>query len=61
MALKTVDLAGEYDLAREIAAQLLNHMWRTYEDYEPHTILPFTLILDGKEHKVSAGRNTYRR
>ena len=152
MALKTVDLAGEYDLAREIAAQLLNHMWRTYEDYEPHTIwecyspteylparnkkaeivrndfcgwsalgpisifledligikeanaftntlvcnfekkpqgrvgvenyrfgnivcsivstkshvrvtsnLPFTLILDGREHKVKAGRNTYRR
>ena len=38
MTLKTVDLAGEYDFARETAYQLMNHMWRTYEDYEPHTI-----------------------
>ena len=38
MALKTVDLVGEYDFAREMAYQLINHMWRTYADYEPHTI-----------------------
>lgn len=38
MTLKAVDLAREYDLAREIAYQLMNHMWRTYEDFEPHTI-----------------------
>ena len=38
MALKAVDLCGDYELSREIASRLLECMYRTYADYEPHTI-----------------------
>lgn len=38
MALKAVDYCGEYGLAREIALRVLECMYRTYADYEPHTI-----------------------
>lgn len=38
MALKATDLIGEYDLAREIGLAILKQMYRTYADYEPHTI-----------------------
>ena len=38
MAIKAVDLAGEDELARQSAWKLMNHMYRTYADYEPHTI-----------------------
>ncbi len=38
MTLKAVDLCGDYALARETGSRLLECMWRTYADYEPHTI-----------------------
>lgn len=38
MALKATDLRGDYDLAREIGGKLLEHMYRTYKEFEPHTI-----------------------
>lgn len=38
MALKAIDLTGDYELARKVASGLLEHMYRTYADYEPHTI-----------------------
>ena len=38
MALKATDLRGDYDLAREVGGKLLEHMYRTYEEFEPHTI-----------------------
>ena len=38
MTLKAVDLCGDYELSREIATRLLECMYRTYADYDPHTI-----------------------
>lgn len=38
MAVKAVDAAGDYALARDCARKLLFHMYRTYVNYEPHTI-----------------------
>lgn len=38
MALKATDLCGDYALAREIGRSLLELMYRTYAEYEPHTI-----------------------
>ena len=38
MALKATDMLGEFDLAREMGGKILEHMYRTYKDYEPHTI-----------------------
>ena len=38
MTLKAIDLCGDYDLARDVAGKLLECMYRTYKDYEPHTI-----------------------
>ncbi len=38
MALKAADMLGEYGLAREVGGRILEHMYRTYRDYEPHTI-----------------------
>ncbi len=38
MALKATDMLGEYDLAREVGGRILEHMYRTYRNYEPHTI-----------------------
>ncbi|MBR6347025.1 MAG: hypothetical protein IKR69_06520 [Bacteroidales bacterium] len=38
MVLKGVDAQGEYGLAREIGKGLLEHIYRTYRDFEPHTI-----------------------
>jgi glycogen debranching enzyme len=38
MALKAADLRGDYALAREVGGKLLEHMYRTYQEFEPHTI-----------------------
>lgn len=38
MALKATDMLGEFGLAREMGGKILEHMYRTYKDYEPHTI-----------------------
>lgn len=38
MALKATDSSGEYDLARSIASSLLEHMYKTYVSFDPHTI-----------------------
>lgn len=38
MALKAIDLCGDYGLTRETAGRVLECMYRTYADYEPHTI-----------------------
>ena len=38
MALKATDDWGEYELAREMGGRILEHMYRTYKDYAPHTI-----------------------
>lgn len=38
MALKATDMLGEFGLAREMGGKILEHMYRTYKDNEPHTI-----------------------
>lgn len=38
MAIKAVDGAGDYALARACARKVLFHMLKTYEAYEPHSI-----------------------
>ena len=38
MVLKALDAYGENALARELARKVVDHMYRTYADYEPHTI-----------------------
>lgn len=38
MALKAADQYGAGDIAKKEAVQILEHMYRTYTDYEPHTI-----------------------
>lgn len=38
MALKAADQYGAGDIAKKEAVQILEHMYRTYIDYEPHTI-----------------------
>ena len=38
MTLKAVDLCGDYALAREAGTRLLECMWETYRQVEPHTI-----------------------
>lgn len=37
-ALKGLAEYGRYDMAHTTGLQLLEHMYRTYTDYEPHTI-----------------------
>ena len=38
MTLKAIDVAGDYALAREVGSSILEHMYRTYTDYDPHTV-----------------------
>ena len=38
MTLKAVDLCGDYALARKAGTRLLECMWETYRQVEPHTI-----------------------
>lgn len=38
MAIKAVDAAGDFALARRCSRKLLFHMYRTFELYEPHSI-----------------------
>ncbi len=37
-AIKGIEKYGKFDLAREMSRRILDHMSRTYRDYEPHTI-----------------------
>ena len=37
-ALKGIETYGYYEEARDAATKILNHMLRTYQEYEPHTI-----------------------
>ena len=37
-ALKGLEKYGYYDEARDLSIKILNHMLRTYTEYEPHTI-----------------------
>lgn len=38
MALKGISAYGYHEKARETAKKVLDHMWKTYLEYEPHTI-----------------------
>ena len=38
MALKAAEIYGAGDISRKAAIRVLEHMYRTYTDYEPHTI-----------------------
>lgn len=38
MTLSGLRRYGMHDLARKTASKLLRHLWKTYHDYEPHTI-----------------------
>ncbi|MBR2920969.1 MAG: hypothetical protein IKC27_06430 [Kiritimatiellae bacterium] len=38
MTVKALDGYGKYDLARDVARKVVEHMYKTYVEYEPHTI-----------------------
>lgn len=38
MTVKALDRYGKSDLAREVARKVVEHMYKTYVEYEPHTI-----------------------
>lgn len=38
MALKATDLQGDYDLTRKLGLSIVEQMYRTFTDFEPHTI-----------------------
>ncbi len=38
MTLKALDAGGEYARARQTALKLVEHLYRTYREFEPHTI-----------------------
>ncbi len=38
MALKALDAYGDFGRARDVATRLVDHMYRTYREFSPHTI-----------------------
>jgi hypothetical protein len=38
MTVKALDQYGRSDLARDVARKVVEHMYKTYVEYEPHTI-----------------------
>lgn len=38
MAVKALEKYGEFELARDCARKILEHQYRTFAEYEPHTV-----------------------
>ena len=38
MGIKSLENYGKFDLANQTARRVIEHMYRTYKEYEPHTI-----------------------